>query len=314
MSDIVVIIAPVFLIILAGTLLGRTRLFPDNASHVCMNFVTYLAIPALLFRSLGARPLPGGAEMLLVAAYYLALYAVYALAVLVAGQLFNQTRPERAVFGLSVSFANGVFIGVPVMEGAFGQEGVRLLLIILSFHTLTLVPVTTFLLERGRALDGPGRTPVARVVVEAFLSIRQNPIILALVFSLLWSACGLPFPPWLDRLTALPAQAAAPVGLFAAGLALVGVRIAGDLPQALTAVGFKLVLVPAAVYAMTRFAFDLPPLWVGTATLLAALPTGMIAYGFAAQFDVGKRRAATTVLLSTLLSVVSLTVLLTLLV
>ncbi len=301
MAEILTIIAPVFLLIMLGYGLGRTRLFPEGSSTILIAFVWYIAIPALLFRSIAPRDLPHPDELVLVGSYYGSLYVLYTLAVLVAKYLFRLTMAEQGIFALSACFANGGFIGIPILEGAYGAEGVRLLLLLLSFHSLTLLPITTIIVERAKNNDeGPG------ILARTFASIRQNPIIIALITGLAWSALRLPFPMWLDRLTALPADAAAPVGLFAAGLALSRVEIAGDIVQAAVATALKLFLLPALVFSVCEFVVGLPPVWVGSATLMAALPSGMVAYSFATQHGIGSRRAATTVLISTAASAVTL--------
>jgi len=75
--------------------------------------------------------------------------------------------------------------------------------------------------------------------------------------------------------------AAAPVGLFAVGPSLTGVKLAGDLPQAGLGTMIKLLLMPVTAYTVGRFVFDLPLQWLGVVTLFAALPAGMIPYTFA---------------------------------
>lgn len=301
MGEVLTIVAPVFVIILLGYGLGHTPLFKDGDAKVIISFVWYVAIPALLFRALAPRELPTIDELNITVAYYLSLYGVYILALLVAC-LFKQTKPERPVFAFVVCFGNGGFLGIPLLDAAYGDEGVRMLLIILSFHTLTLLPISTILIERS--LMGEGEGSIAK---RTFDQVKQNPIILSLFAGLLWSALDLPFPLWLDRVTALPAGAAAPAGLFAAGLSMMGVKIAGDLKQSLTMVAMKLILLPASVFAVSKFIFGLPDVWVGTATITAALPSGMVAYSFATKYDVGVRRAASAVLLSTGAAVITLT-------
>lgn len=301
MGDVFLIIAPVFLIMLVGFALGKTRLFPAGSSGILIAFVWYVAIPALMFRSVAPATLPQADELLLVFGYYSALLALYSLAVLVSRFVFKLSAAEQGVFALSSCFANGGFIGIPILEGAFGPEGVRLLLVILSFHSLTLLTITTIIAERANRIPGgPG------VMRKTVASLGQNPLLLALVSGLSWSALGLPFPEWLDRVLALPAQSAAPTGLFAAGVAIAGFKIAGDLKQAIIAVAFKLALLPLLVFTTTHVVLSLPDLWVGVATLTAALPTGMVAYTFGEQYGIGSRRAATTVVIGTATSIVTL--------
>ena len=308
MDAVLTIVAPVFVIILLGYGLGHTRLFGEKDARVLIGFVWYVAIPALLFRALAPRELPSTDELLIVVAYYLSLYLIYSLALLTA-RLYGQSAEERPVFAFVVCFGNGGFLGIPLLGAAFGDEGVRMLLIILSFHTMTLLPISTILLERAKNQDAS----VTSLLSRTFHEVRENPIIISLFVGLSWSALGLPFPLWLDRVTALPAGAAAPVGLFAAGLSMTGVRVAGDLKHVFTMVGMKLIALPLLVFAVSKYGFGLPDLWVGTATITAALPSGMVAYSFATKHDVGTRRAASAVLISTGFAVLTLSVLLVLL-
>lgn len=306
MGDVFLIIGPVFLIMMLGFGLGKTKLFPEGSSGILIAFVWYVAIPALMFRAVAPATLPQADELLLVFGYYSALLTLYLLSVLIAKFAFKLSAAEQGIFALSAAFVNGGFIGIPILEGAFGSEGVRLLLVILSFHSLTLLTITTIIAERAaqRARGGGG------VLTKTLQSLGQNPLLLALVSGLSWSALGLPFPEWLDRVLALPAQSAAPTGLFAAGLAIAGFRISGDITQALISVAFKLLLLPLMVFSMTHFVLGLPELWVGVATLTAALPTGMVAYTFGEKYGVGSRRAATTVVIGTATSIVTLSALL----
>ncbi len=308
MIEILTIIAPVFMLMTLGFGLGRTNLFPEGSSNILITFVWWIGIPALLFQAIASSELPKSNELTLVAGYYSALYIIYFTAFYIGKFIFSQTSAESGVFGLSTCFANGAFVGIPIINSAFGDEGVRLLLVLLSFHTLTLIPITTFIVERAKH-----NTDGSALLKRTFASVRQNPILIALIIGLIWSAFKISIPEWLDRFLTFPAQAAAPVGLFAAGMALSYVKISGDIIQASTSTALKLILLPVGVYFITKYLLDLPEIWVGTATLMGALPTGMIAYSFADKQDVAPRRAATTVLLSTILSAFSLSFILYLL-
>ncbi|NVJ99876.1 MAG: AEC family transporter [Alphaproteobacteria bacterium] len=308
MAEIFTIIAPVFIIMMLGFGLGKTRLFPEGSAGILITFVWYVAIPALLFRSLAPKALPDASELLLVMAYYGSLYAVYILAMLLTRALFGLTTAEQGTFAFVTCFGNAGFIGIPIVEGVYGEEGVRLLLMLVSFHSLTLLPVTTMVVER--ALNQGNGTNIA---AQTFKSVRQNPIIIALVVGLGWSALQIPVPHWLDKVLELPASAAAPVGLFAVGLSLASVQIAGNITHALLAVALKLALLPLTVFVATYYLLELPAVWSVVATLMAALPSGMIPYSFATKYGIGARRAATAVLISTGLSALTLSVVLYLL-
>ncbi len=296
------VIAPVFLLMALGWGLGRIGFFSQEVGRALIRYVWFIAIPALLISAIASRPLPTPEEFVLVGAYYLALFAVYGLVYLGIGRAFGLPAPERAILSLTACFANIGFIGIPVAQAVLGDEGLRLVLMLLSFHSLTLLPVTSILVARGRGGDAAGRGMLG----STYDILKQNPVMIALGVGLGWSGLGIPFPDLAARTLALPASSAAPVGLFAAGLALSTVKLDGDLWQAAMAAAVKLMLVPFAAWAVLRHLFEFPDLWVQVGTLLGALPIGMIAYSFAVELKVAPRRGASAVLISTTASVVTL--------
>jgi len=283
------ILLPVFALLICGFLLGRTKLFDENSASKLINFVWYVAIPALLFRSIASHPIPLD-EMRLVASYYIAMYLVYAGMMLLGRWWFGQNRAEQTMFAFATCFANAGFIGIPVIEGAFGPDGLRLMLMIISFHSLTLLSVSSILVASHKT----GRwSPIALIN-----DIKTNPIVITLVIAISWSLFGLPYPDVLDRILAMPAAAAAPVGLFAVGLSLNQVKLDGDLKQAGVGTFASLIIMPLIVWAVGKYIFDLPDLWLGVATLYAALPGGLVPYSFALKEGLAPRRVASLILLT----------------
>ncbi len=305
MIEVITILAPVFVLIATGFILGRTSLFDERSTKALIAFVWYVAVPALLFRVMAGRELPV-AEIYLVAAYYSAMLVVYALSVLIGRYLFKQPLDEQAMFAFASCFANSAFVGIPIMEGAYGAEGVRLLMVIFSLHSLTLLVVTTLLVQRHRYAVGGVEISSGRVLLKSLLSIRENPIVMSMVIGIIWSAFALPYPDWLDSILALPAAAAAPVGLFSVGLSLTTVKLDGDMPQASVGVLIKILLMPLGVYLLGAYVFHLTPLWLGVATLFAAMPAGLIPYSYALQNNIAPRRVASMILLSIIVAPLTL--------
>lgn len=304
-----IIIAPIFAVLALGYGLGRTSLFPEGSSKAIITFVWYIAVPALLFRAMATNATPNSDELVLIVAYYSAVFAVYFTAMLVLGTAFKAPTDERVSFAFSSCFANGFFIGLPIIQSMFSSEGVRLLLIIISLHSFLLITTSTLIVEVYRQ----GTGGLKKIISKVLGTLVRNPILIALFFGVSWAFLELPFPEMLDRMTAFPAAAAAPCGLFAAGMSLSNVTIAGDIKQAIVGSIIKLILLPLIVFTSTKYVFSLPDLWVGTATLLAAMPSGIIAYSFAVEYEAAPRRSASIVILSTCCGVFTLTILLSLL-
>jgi predicted permease len=67
----------------------------------------------------------------------------------------------------------------------------------------------------------------------------------------------------------------------------------------------SLVVHPTITYVLSRFAFDLDTASLRSATLTAAMAPGVNAYMFAHLYGVGRRVAATSVLMGTVLCIPS---------
>ena len=73
---------------------------------------------------------------------------------------------------------------------------------------------------------------------------------------------------------------------------------------------FHFLALPRRVYGLGAWIFGLSPVSLAVAVTIAALPTGINAYLFAARYDAATPEATSTILLSTLLATGTMTVLL----
>lgn len=304
MLDNLSLLAPLFTMMALGFVMGRTPICREGsgAAQALSIYVWWIAIPALLIKLIAGQPLPSGAEMQLVGTYYLVLYVIYALATMIVAPMIGVSKRGRAIFAYSCTFGNLGFIAIPVIKGVYGDEGLRILLMIISFHSMTLMTVSIVITE---LLSGKTEKPL-QTFRDALLNTLKNPIVVGLAGSLLWAATGLGLNETITNIVDLPASSAAPVGLFAVGLSLSRVKLSGIALSALPAMSMKMALLPFGVYFTTYHIMDFPVLWVGVATLTAAMPTGALAYTLAAEYHCNEERAASTVVVSTALSSISL--------
>lgn len=304
MLENIAIIAPIYIIMIVGFVMGKTDVFPEGsgAARTFSTFTWYVAIPALIFKLLSTNRFPAGEEFLNVAGYYSVLYVIYFINVFLVAPKLNINKEGRGIFAISCVFGNLGFIGIPIIEGTLGNEGLRILLMIISFHMLTLLPITAFITEMSK----PKTDSAWKVLSKSILKSIQNPVVISLVAGLSWSASGLDLSPIAKRILDFPAAAAAPVGLFAVGLSLSRVQLKGELLPASIPVIFKMLLLPIGVYSMMTFILDAPQIWVNTTTLAACMPTGFLAYSIADQNNNGAIRAASTIMIAAIFSSFSL--------
>ncbi|MSP50442.1 MAG: AEC family transporter [Alphaproteobacteria bacterium] len=300
MSAIIDVVLPIFGVVLAGYLVGRLGIIKDERIDGLADFTFFVAIPALMFRSVVRSVRWEGADPGVLLAYFGASVLLFGLMAAIGGRAFRARFEESAVLGLAVTFGNSVQLGIPLVFRAFGESGMLPLMLIISFHSIVLIGLATVLVEIGR---GRGGGPWAAALQAAKGSAR-NPIIIAMSAGLLGAAFEVELPQALDDFLGLIGSAGIPCALFALGAQLTRFRLAGSLGPMAAIVVVKLLVLPAIVWVFA-IALGLRPETVAVATLAAGLPTGANVFILANRYQVYQAPVASAVVASTALSLVT---------
>lgn len=301
MQTVLDIVLPVFGLILAGYGIARTPLLDESGIKGLNNFVFYVAIPVLLFRSMSQLSIPDTIDPLMPVAYFSAAAIVFAGGLLVARAIFKLPLDEAAMMAMGCTYSNLILLGVPLAFLAFGDEGLLAILLIISFHPLILITLTTIIIELARGHGERG----GKVLLTSLGALLRNPVIIGMAAGLLWGVTGLGLPKPIANMADLLKAAASPTALFAVGASLTGFTIRGDAAQSATMILVKLFVLPALVWVMCTQVFGVGPLWTAVATLSAAMPVGVNAFLLASAYNTYVARSATAVLISTALSVLT---------
>lgn len=303
------IVLPVFAIVALGWVFARRNLISDAGVSGIVNFVFFLAIPALLFRTLAGGAVQEQFDATIIVAYFGAALPHFLLGWVVSRKMFGNAADASGLAAMGATFSNLVLIGLPLVQRAYGDAGLVPLMLVIMLHSSILFTATTLAVEGARRGGGGWLRGIPRTLRAVIL----NPIVLGALGGLVYGFTGLPLPAIADETLALLGRAAGPVSLFAVGCTLAGCRIAGDLRESLTISALKLMVLPVLVWVSATVVFDVRPEWVTVAVLAAAMPAGANVYVFARKFEVYTARATAVVVLSTLGSVVTLTALIALL-
>lgn len=309
MAALIDIVLPVFALVLLGYGAARLGWFGAAAAGGLMAFVFNFAVPFLLFGTLATTDLPADIPWDLFGTYYLGWLVIFALGAGVAGIVSGRDLGAAGIVGFSSAYSNSILLGIPIVLTALGPEAAVPLFLLISVHSPISFTVLTVILETARN-RGAGMRRMPAAVAKSMLA---NPLIVGLAAGIAYNLSGLPLPPIAARMSELMGAAVAPCSLFALGATLTQYRVAGRLGEALGVVALKTLAFPALVYVLGSAVFALEPLWLTTAVLLAAIPTGANAFLFADRYGVGKASATTTIFLGTGLSILTLSLVLTLL-
>lgn len=312
------LIAPIFALIALGTGAVRFRLLPDASADALTGFVFKVAVPALMFRTVATADFGDTNPVLLWIGYFSGVVPAFAVGMLAARRLAGADRRGAVIGGVSGSFANLIFVGIPMVERALGAPGLNVLALILAVHLPTMMTASTLLLEQAAAADarasgGAARDAgLGRTLRQVGRNLVRNPLVIGILAGLLWRLTGLPIGGPFGEVVGLLAGTAGPLALFALGMSLPRYRLGGTWGATLTITGTTLLLQPLAVWIVSSAL--LPPFWAAVATLGAACPVGVNAYLFATYFRTGEGLAASVIVVSTVLSAATMTVWLALIV
>lgn len=309
MQAVIDIVLPVFGLVLAGYLVARTPILDEPGIKGLTNFVFFVAIPALLFRTMSTLTLPDTIDPLVIVAYFGSAAIVYGFGFLVARLVFKLPYDESGLMAMGGAFSNVVLLGLPLTVLTFGEKGLIVILFIVSFHPLVMLALPTVVIELARGKSGR----LLPSLLSALGALLRNPIILAMVVGLLWGWFGIGMPKAAGAMIDLLKAAAPPTALFALGASLTRFELRGDLAQSVSMTSIKLLVMPAMVWVACSQVFGLDPLWTGVATLTAAMPVGVNVFLLASVYETYVARAASAIVISTALAVFTTALLIALL-
>ncbi|WP_432448889.1 AEC family transporter [Aliiroseovarius marinus] len=300
MSALIDIVLPVFLVVGFGYLVRWREMLSDGAIDGMMRFAQSVAIPCLLFLAISSLDLGAEFNFPLLSSFYAGAFAGFLAGLLGARFLFGRPWTDAVAFGFVSLFSNSLLLGLPITERAFGPDALAGNYAIISIHAPFCYAIGITAMEIARA-EGAG---IRATLTQIFRSMSRNMLVIAIAAGFVVNLTGLPLPGVLVEALALVGRAALPTALFALGGVLYLYRPEGDLKIVLYLCVASLGLHPAITWALGQ-AQGLGEAPFRSAILTAASAPGINAYVFANLYGVGKRVAATTVLVGTALSILT---------
>ncbi|MCP3972365.1 MAG: AEC family transporter [Rhodobacteraceae bacterium] len=300
MQALIEVILPVFLVIGFGYVTVWRGLFSDTSVDALMKFAQNFAIPCLLFQAISSLDLGQDFNLPLLGSFYAGATTGFMAGLLGARFLFSRPWEDSVAIGFCTLFSNSVLLGLPITERAFGADAMGPNYAIVSIHAPFCYIIGFTAMEIVRA-SGGGLRSAGRSIL---LSILRNPLMIGIGLGFVVNLTGLTLPGTLGEAIGLMAHAALPAALFGLGGVLYRYRPEGDMATIAWICGVSLVLHPAITWGLGSAA-GLSTGQFRSAVLTAAMAPGVNAYVFANMFGVARRVAASAVLISTSLCIVT---------
>lgn len=298
---------PIILLVLAGVGFGRFGVLVPNASRVLFGFVYFAALPAMLFTTLAITPLRLTLNIDYLIVTVGAQFALFGGSLVLASVLFPASAQRLSHHALAATLPASAFVGIPLMQLAFGPDGVLLAVLSALINAALIAPIATIVSKAGQQ----GINAWQRILVSTLVDLVRNPIFLAGAAGLLCAGFSLRLPPSIETPLAMIGSTAGPCALFALGLLLSTESPFMPLGELLWVSLLKIGLLPVMTFAFAVFLVPLTPIEMAVAVITAALPTSVTVYAMADRDAEFAGQTKTIIKISALGAAVTVSVLLT---
>ena len=287
----------IWVVILVGYLVGRTRVLGEQGRHVLSRVTFFVASPALLFTTLAeSDPVSVLGPLLWVAALSAALTAV--LYYLATARMLKRPASESIIAAMSASTVNSANLGLPIALYVLGDMSYAAPIIL--FQLALYQPINLAMLDATTSRHRT--TPIALLLATA-----KNPMIIGSLLGLAVALTGIELPSIVLEPIDLIAGASIPAMLMAFGISLVGSKPlekkSGRRADVLIAAGAKLLLHPFLAWALAYWVFNLRGELLVASVIMAGLPTAQNIFVTAMRYDHGVVIAKDTVLVTTICAI-----------
>lgn len=273
----------------------KAGIFNDVALDKLTDFVVFVTLPCMIFESFNMafslESLKQGALALLIAV------GMSCVALLLGKVLYNRfPYEEKSILQYGTLVSNSGFAGLPVVSGAYGDEG-------LFLGSLFIIPTRILMWSAGISLFT--RADAKQAVKKVLL----NPGIIAVEVGLVRMLFQIPLPHFVDTAVDNLGGCTSPMAMALVGAILVDVplKTVFDL-KSFYLVAVRQFLLPGICLAALRL-LHVDPLTIGVSVVITGMPIGSTTAILAQKYVADAKFASKCVFISTLTSLVTVPIL-----
>ncbi len=285
-----------FVYMAVGYYCRKVNIFSDEMRARLTDFTVMITLPCMVFKSF---LMEFSMDALIQGGVALLIASVMAVVALIAGNLlYNRFVPrEKCIMQYGTLVTNSGFAGLPIVDGAFGDEG-------LFLGSLFIIPTRILMWSAGISLFTTGGTRWERTK-----KVLTNPSIIAVGLGLVWMVFQLPLPGFLRSAVGNLGNCTSPLAMALVGAILADVPLRGIWePKALYLAAVRQIVLPVILLvALKGLALD--PLTVGVSVTLSGMPIGSTTAILAQKYGADAEFGSKCVFISTVTSLITVPVL-----
>ncbi len=287
-----------FLLVALGFIIKKIKLVSTDTVNELTNILISVTLPLSVLASGGeecSREMITniGLSFLIISLYYIAAFIISFLAF----RPVLKDRGERAT-GINMAvFANTGFIGIPLAQIMYGQEGMIYAIIYNLIYNVFLFTIGVRLLDGKTEIKG------------CFKSIFLDPLSISSIVAILLFFSPVKLPSPVQNFLTNVGDISSPLSMMIIGAWLVGVDFRNIIKRPVSYyISFvRLLVLPVILYLVLSF-FNLDSIMVSSIVLISALPIGSLNVIFAKKYGHDVSFVNETMMLSLCLSLITIPV------
>ena len=290
---------PVFLIIICGFTLKKSKFPGDDFWPGAERIVYYILFPALLFSSSAEASWEFYSVSSMVWAILATMFIMSGLLLILRPRLTKKDASFTSVFQGSIRFTS--YIGLAAAYSLFGDEGLYLSAVLITILLPLVNVLSVMVLVRYGGQEGGW--------YWIFTTVVKNPLVIACLAGMLVNFLGLQLPAMVESLASILGKGSLPLGLLSVGASLQFSTMKKNGPEIVYACLLKLVLLPIIMWLACSL-IGVDSLSTAVAVLFAALPGSPLSYILAKQLGGDAKLMSSIIAVQTGVSMISLPVIL----
>lgn len=300
MTQVLTVIAPLFIVIFASALLQKFKNIGDDWSKVLNDFALKIGFPVLIFSALSKAPFSFSDQAQLIIGNSLFILASFLAAIIIGKILRLEKQMFRTLF-ICFVFGNVAYLGIPILVQISGEKILPTASLIVAIYLFWLFTVGIGYLDYS--ID-KNKKAVAKNILK---NLFKNPLLLSVILGIIIGSLKITLPSILLKSLDMITASVTPTVLIVIGL-FIGKSKIGKLTEWFPILLFSiltLAILPAVFYFGAKFSGFVPNQF-SSSIIQAAMPLAITPFALADKYNLNKTFIARSIVLSTILSVISL--------
>ena len=291
---------PIFAIGAFGFLLGKMRTFDFAAAFSINKFVMFVCMPALCIEFLASAHVESF-DFLLLFGYFLSEVILFSLGVIISKYIFRLLNSEALLIGLALALTNHVLFVLPIADELFEEAKTLTIISIITMDGLVIFSLTLIAMDILSNSDRP-----FSITIKA---IFTNPPLIGIVIGLVVSFNNLELPRGIMFFLEKLGGTATPALLFSLGIVLSYQKKIAPTKLIISMSTLKLIRHPILAWLIITLLFGgRYPESHSTALMVAAAPSGVMAYMLAMNYNVSVNRISPIILYTSIGSLITVSI------